>query len=1083
MQIKTLLIFILVSTSLISVKVDAQNWYWARQADSAQEYAGYDAVDRNGNPCYTGYFDGTRVSFGSIGGLTNLGSQSDFLVKYTTNGNPLWARNATALSSSALTYGMSVATDRNNNVIEAGYYSDSIAFGSTHLSAGTAFESGYVVKYDANGNVLWAESPSFLSTSSSDVYAYSVAADLSNNIFVTGYFQGIAIFGTDTLTSGELDMFLVKYDPNGNVLWAKAPVLKNPSSLVYGTSVAIDDSGNAYIGGTFQDTAIFGTVQIVTPPPVALNVYMAKFDPSGNVKWAEDIPATPGQFLPTPVSVDKTGNVYIASQFTNTSLTIGLSTITDGAPPCSNSMLAKYDHNGNPLWATCADYISSDEVCVIVVSSIATDRCNNVYWSGICSDTFGVGNVKITVPYGASNPSVAFTFVIKIDSAGNPIAGAGLADQSSQSFSNGIAIDSLSRVYFDAGLTAPARMIVGSDTVYRYLTDITSFISKFSIIPSVHSNGHDSICLGDSLVLSFASATGLTYLWNTGATTDSIIVKPTTTTTYYVIINNTCNIDTSFVRVVVSSVNPLITGIDSICRGDTVLLVGSGGLTYRWNTSQTTDSIKVAPTVTTTYTLAVSTLGCSKDTTFTVFIKPSPVAGIIPTPSDSVCRGDSVLLTGSGGTTFLWNTGATSSSIWVNPLISSTYTLHVTAGSCPDSTTLNITIVPPTVASVNALPDSICPLETATLTATGSGGQITYKWNTGATTSTIQVNPSVTSTYSVNVFGRCDTVKDTVTVTVVPLAKPLISGKPTRCSGEQDTLTISGGITYVWSNGSTATTYITGAINADSTISVTAYNSLGCSDTAQFKIIVAPSPTVTVSYANACLNSPVVVHANASGTGPFSYVWSPGGQTTDSITLTDSAQTGSVVVSNGCKAIKSFTITPYIPSLYACCNKTIFIGDDTIIVAGGVTSYQWSPTITCLNPPLCDSVKVSPTVTTTYTVTGTDSLGCYTEKIITITVEVSCLNFSVPNVFTPNYAGPYGMNNLLYIKTDNVNSWAMKVFDRWGREMYNSTNVNEYWSGNTESGDKAPDGVYYYVITATCQSTTYKKEGFIQLIR
>jgi len=49
--------------------------------------------------------------------------------------------------------------------------------------------------------------------------------------------------------------------------------------------------------------------------------------------------------------------------------------------------------------------------------------------------------------------------------------------------------------------------------------------------------------------------------------------------------------------------------------------------------------------------------------------------------------------------------------------------------------------------------------------------------------------------------------------------------------------------------------------------------------------------------------------------------------------------------------------------------------------------------------------------------------------------------------------------------------------------MYSSINLEQYWDGNTESGSKAPDGVYYYIINATCEGNTYKKDGFVQLIR
>ncbi|HTB30953.1 MAG TPA: gliding motility-associated C-terminal domain-containing protein, partial [Bacteroidia bacterium] len=76
-----------------------------------------------------------------------------------------------------------------------------------------------------------------------------------------------------------------------------------------------------------------------------------------------------------------------------------------------------------------------------------------------------------------------------------------------------------------------------------------------------------------------------------------------------------------------------------------------------------------------------------------------------------------------------------------------------------------------------------------------------------------------------------------------------------------------------------------------------------------------------------------------------------------------------------------------------------------------------------------------------------------------------------------------GENNVFYIKTENVTGWSTIIYDRWGKEMFNTTNPDIFWDGNTEGGSKAPDGVYYYIIKGNCQGATYNKDGFVQLIR
>ncbi len=527
---------------------------------------------------------------------------------------------------------------------------------------------------------------------------------------------------------------------------------------------------------------------------------------------------------------------------------------------------------------------------------------------------------------------------------------------------------------------------------------------------------------------------------------------------------------------------------DTICVGDTSVLSAGGAKLYLWNTGATTSSIKVAPTVTTTYTLGVSDGGCNKDTTIQVVVLPTPLAKLIAKP-DTICPKDSVLLIASGGGTYKWNTGKTNDSIWVKPLINTTYTIHVSNGVCADSAVIQVHVTTPGSSSVKMAKDSICPFDADTLVATGG---TVYKWSTGATTSSIIVSPGTTTTYTLISTVTCsiDTIKQKVVVT--PLPVPVIKGRLAVCKGQGDTINISGGTTYLWSNGSTKTYYILKNIYADSTITVQLFNGRCYRDTT-IHITIKTPPYVTVNPpALACAGSPVLLQVSDTGTGPFTYLWRPGNRTTDTITVYDSAKTTyTVYVSNGCTSSKVTTVTPDSPPLSACCDAQIIKGSDTTISAygKGIIKYTWtdSSTLVCLDPPLCKDMKATPTVTTTYTVVGMDSLGCEVERFVTIVVDIPCFDFNIPNVFTPNFAGQMGANggtnNVFYIHTKNLSAWSILVYDRWGKEMFKSTDPYKYWDGNTEGGSKAPDGVYYYIITSTCQGTTYNKHGFVQLIR
>ncbi len=385
--------------------------------------------------------------------------------------------------------------------------------------------------------------------------------------------------------------------------------------------------------------------------------------------------------------------------------------------------------------------------------------------------------------------------------------------------------------------------------------------------------------------------------------------------------------------------------------------------------------------------------------------------------------------------------------------------------------------------------DSICPGDTIMLHA--SGGAASYSWTPANGLSATNIpnplaSPSVTTTYTLIAIdtGTCAaTYIDSVKVILRIIPSHIIVSKDTSiCKGSSIILRASGGISYTWSTGATTNSIFIS--NDKSTQTYTVGISNGCVKDTTVKVAVLPIPGIYLSgNKRICPGGNILLQAS----GGISYKWSNGYTGSTYNGIIDSTTTIRVIAYNsfGCSHDTSVTIVPEVPALNACCNATITAGNDTTLVAKGNTTkpYQWSPHVTCINPPACDSVKVSPTVTTTYTVAITDSLGCLAERIVTINVELPCSDFVVPNVFTPDYPGLLGVNNVFYIQTSILSDWSIIIYDRWGREMFSTTNLNQYWDGSSESRSKAPDGVYYYIINATCRGTPYKKDGFVQLIR
>lgn len=478
-----------------------------------------------------------------------------------------------------------------------------------------------------------------------------------------------------------------------------------------------------------------------------------------------------------------------------------------------------------------------------------------------------------------------------------------------------------------------------------------------------------------------------------------------------------------------------------------------------------------------TYTVIVTDGACPPtqwDTGVVTIRGDSLYAASIKAIPDTICQGDSALLIGAGGGTYLWSNKKTNDSIYVRFDSTSSITMYINMAGCKDSASKIIFVKKKGSTSLTVSKDTICQHDTATLIASGGTN---YIWSNNSTASSITVSPDSTRTYTVISSVACafDTLKRTIYVN--PLPKPTISGRLQLCRGSGDTLTVSGGTSYLWSNGSTSNTYILDSITKDYTISVKVYNGKCPVDTT-FHVDLKSNPEVSVSNGLVCLGQCDTLTAITNGKGN-TFSWNNGATSSNIIVCPDKDTTYTVSVSNGCVTTKTTKVLVTFPQLTACCDKTIGPGDADTIQAGMARYYSWSPNIG-LNCTSCPTVIASPTVTTIYTVTGTDSDGCILEREITVTVEINCKGFDVPNVFTPNNDG---IDDYFTIKTENLDKYSITIYDRWGKEMYKSSDPNQPWDGNTEEGAKVPDGVYYYFITADCQNNTYNKDGYVQVIR
>ena len=308
------------------------------------------------------------------------------------------------------------------------------------------------------------------------------------------------------------------------------------------------------------------------------------------------------------------------------------------------------------------------------------------------------------------------------------------------------------------------------------------------------------ICPGESTTITAAGTCTGTIVWSNGATGTTITVSPTATTIYtaFCRVSPTCQGPSSNpVTVVVSNPAPpfIQASKTSTCGPEAVMLTATGcnGI-IQWSNGALGSSIEVNPTVSTNYTAVCRVANCTSSASNRITVTPgiAPSAPTVVSEKATICAGESVRLTANACSgTVNWSNGSTGSSILVSPTTTTSYTATCQAGVCssPASVAVTVQVVPRPVITVNSTVASVCPGQSATITAASCTG--TLSWSTGATTASITVNPTATTTYiaTCTVNGCTGTASQVITVTPPPTAPVLQASSNTICVGDSATIT------------------------------------------------------------------------------------------------------------------------------------------------------------------------------------------------------------------------------------------------------------------------------------------------------
>ncbi len=387
-----------------TINAQIPNWLWAKKAGDMGNESGIDmAKDSNGNIIVVGEFTSSTIQFESIT-LTNLGASDNFIVKYSPNGDVIWAKSFGGAISDGV---RSVALDQNNNIVIVGYFSsNSLTIGTITVNEtpGNISSDMFIAKLDPSGNALWLKvSGGVWDDSFSDV-----AVDNMGNIFATGAFEGPnTSFGSINVAGagpGHSKACIVKYDTNGNVVWAKTA---GGSSSDGGESIAIDSNGDVYVCGNMASATIMFDAITLTNLGNS-DSFIVKFNSNGTALWARIIggASDDGSF---DIQIDNNNNPYVLGYYYSPTINFGTTVITNAGD--RDFYIAKYNSMGVPQFIKRGGGVNLD-----TLTSITIDGNDNLY---ACGWYFGAtttieGNVLNNT---GSNDIV----ILKYNSSGNLI--------------------------------------------------------------------------------------------------------------------------------------------------------------------------------------------------------------------------------------------------------------------------------------------------------------------------------------------------------------------------------------------------------------------------------------------------------------------------------------------------------------------------------------------------------------------------------------------------------------------------------------------------------------------------------------
>ena len=274
-----------------------------------------------------------------------------------------WAKNG---GGGAADYAYGTATDVSGNVYYCGtFYSSNGTFGTTTFTSG-GLGDGFICKYDAVGNFLWARQ---ITGGDVDV-CEKIVVNSNGDVFVTGFSEGdFSAEGNFFSGYGEDDGFVAKYNNLGTLQWIRH---FGGEGEDYPYAVTVDNNGRCIVTGTFEHTMNIAGTTLTAHNDSLYSGFIAKFDKKGNLLWAETAggDVNSSYVLPSDVAVDANGSIFLCGTY-NGEVDFGTKTLNS----TDEAFIAKMSSGGTFQWA-----VNGGSHCYY--SYIALDAASNIFITG-----------------------------------------------------------------------------------------------------------------------------------------------------------------------------------------------------------------------------------------------------------------------------------------------------------------------------------------------------------------------------------------------------------------------------------------------------------------------------------------------------------------------------------------------------------------------------------------------------------------------------------------------------------------------------------------------------------------------------